>query len=92
MIKVVHSQVQQGDFLYENLVMAFQKRKKVLLQFDKHSIITPTYLNSSIGKFIDVYGAEELKKTIQIKGSTRNINFFKQYIKDYLEIKPKRDD
>ena len=84
--------VEQGDFLYENLVMAFQKRKKVLLQFDKHSIITPTYLNCSIGKFIDVYGVKELKETLHIKGSERNINVFKQYVKDYLEIKPKRDD
>ena len=79
--------VEEGDLLYENLVTASLNGVKILLHFDKHSIITPTYLNCSVGRFIDVYGEEELKKTLHIKGSERNINFFKQYIKDYLEIK-----
>ncbi|WP_028896517.1 STAS-like domain-containing protein [Prevotella sp. HUN102] len=71
-----------GKVLYEMLIKAINKGEKVTANMEEVSSLPSIFLNVSLGKIIDEYGIETLKKHIQFVKITKSQAL---RLKDYLE-------
>lgn len=73
---------QDGDLLFDYLANNAVK-STVVLKIPSNSTLSSSFLNSSIGKFIDVFGLDIFKSNIQIKSTQNIFNQLKKYIGRY---------
>jgi len=77
---------EQGQLLFTSLESALQKEEIVLLYVDSESTLSSSFLNSSIGLFLDKYGLDMFKKTVKFKGSKSQFLRLANYIKKYCSV------
>ena len=74
-----------GDILFsylsENAVI-----KSVVLEITGDRILSSSFLNSSFGKFIDIFGLETFRKNIRITTNRNIFNQLKKYVDSYSDL------
>ncbi|TDT41958.1 hypothetical protein CLV90_3190 [Maribacter spongiicola] len=68
-----------GDVLFDFLSNS-AVNDNVVLKIPGDVIISSSFLNSSVGKFIDVFGMENFKKNIKISCNRNIFNQLKKYV------------
>ena len=76
----------QGMLLFEHLKNAFLKKETLILDVDSDLSMSSSFLNSSIGFFLDKYGLENFKSTVKFKGSKNQFQRIASYIKKYSSL------
>ncbi len=77
---------QSANDLYMDLISNLNQQTKVLLVIDNDTSLTSSFLNSSIGQFLDNYGLITFKNLISFKGSRQQYNRIVDYINSYNKI------
>lgn len=73
-----------GDVFYHRLVDAISKDEKVVVDMTGVSYLPSVFLNVSIGRILDQYGADSLKKHISFSKITKQqANRLTDYIAKY---------
>ena len=80
------SSVEQGMILYFELKKSFEKKEQILLDVGSNLLMSSSFLNTSIGAFLDDFGIEEFKKTVKFKGSKSQFERIGKYIKSYQNL------
>ena len=76
----------EGATLFNYLQQAFLNREALLLQIDSDLSLSSSFLNSSIGEFLDNYGLSSFKQTVKFKGSKKQYLRLADYIQKYQEL------
>lgn len=76
----------QGAVLFDYLKNAFINGEALVLVVDSDLSMSSSFLNSSIGFFLDKYGINSFKKTVKFKGSKNQFSRLAHYIKTYSDI------
>lgn len=76
----------QGDLLFNILRDAYLKKDSILLDVDSDLSMSSSFLNSSIGVFLDNFGLENFKRTLKFKGTKKQFIKVSDYINDYKEL------
>ncbi|MBC7557223.1 MAG: STAS-like domain-containing protein [Chryseobacterium sp.] len=84
-ITVSTSTNSDGDKLY-NYLSKGAIHNKIILNIDGHYILSTSFLNSSFGKFIDIYGLDLFKTNIKIKSNANIYNRLKHYVSLYSDL------
>ncbi len=77
---------EQGMILFDYLNKAYLNKDSLLLEIDSDLSLSSSFLNSSFGLFLDVYGYQNLKKMIKIKGSKSQFLRLTDYINKYNKV------
>lgn len=76
----------QGAVLFDYLNNAFVNGESLILEVSSDLSMSSSFLNTSIGCFLDKYGIMSFKKTVKFKGSKNQFSRLSHYIKSYSEI------
>lgn len=74
--------VEDGDILFEKIVLYLNDKKDIVLDFSDLDLITTAFLNNAFGKLYSVFDAETLNEHIKIKNIRKG---------DYINLKDVRD-
>jgi hypothetical protein len=77
---------QQGEQLFSFLKDAYLNNKPLILEVDSDLTLSSSFLNSSIGLFLEQFGLVNFKKTIQFKGNKNQFDRLVSYINKYKEV------
>jgi hypothetical protein len=77
---------EQGEILFNLMKKYFNSSESFILEVDTDLSLSSSFLNSSFGQFLDLYGLISLKKIIKIKGSKFQFQKISTYIESYNEI------
>lgn len=80
------SSVEEGMILFNRLKDAFVDNQTIILQVDSDLSLSSSFLNSSVGEFLDAYGFSNFRKTIKFKGSKTQFQRFSKYIQEYRDL------
>lgn len=69
------------DFLINNAV-----NDTVIIEIDGHLTLSSSFLNSSVGKYIDIFGINKFKENVKISCNKNIFNQFKRYIQMYNDL------
>ncbi len=70
-----------GSILYNRIRDASSKNEKTVIDMDNITALPSIFLNTSIGRIIDVYGVDWLKKNVSFQRITR---LQAERLRDYL--------
>lgn len=77
---------EQGAVLFDSLQEAYLNKVSIILQIDSDSSLSSSFLNSSIGMFLDKYGLSNFKETVRFKGSKNQFSRLSDYITKYNNL------
>ncbi len=77
---------EQGMVLFDYLKNKYLENKPLILQVDSGLSLSSSFLNSSIGLFLEEYGLDNFKKIVKFKGSENQFIRISNYIKKYSNI------
>ncbi|MFD2917062.1 DUF4325 domain-containing protein [Psychroserpens luteus] len=77
---------EEGIVLFNILQEACINHNKILLEIGSDISMSSSFLNTSIGEFLDQYGFLKFKETVQIKGSKLQFDRLNSYIVKYREL------
>lgn len=77
---------EQGLELFNILKHAYLSEKPLVLYVDSDLSLSSSFLNSSIGLFLDNYGIDNFKKTVKFKGSKNQFLRLVNYIEKYKSV------
>jgi hypothetical protein len=75
----------EGSKLFSYLKDAYLKKEQILLNVDNDLALSSSFLNTSIGLFLEEHGVSEFKKTVKFKGSKAQFERLANYIKKFSE-------
>ena len=76
----------QKNVLYDKIKDSYLRGDQILLFIDNDTPVSSSFLNSSIGVFLDNYGLQNFKDTVKFKGAPAQFKRISTYIKDYTKI------
>lgn len=79
---------EQGMILFNSLENAYLSQDSLILDVDSELTLSSSFLNSSIGQFLDKYGLNNFKQTVRFKGSKNQFSRLSEYIKKYSNTYP----
>lgn len=74
----------EGIKLFHAFKDAFNNTKQVLLSVDNDIPMSSSFLNSSVGMFIEDFGIQNFKNTVKFKGSKSQFERLSNYISRYV--------
>lgn len=74
----------EGSKVFNALNDAYLKTGSVLLKVDSDMPLNSSFLNSSIGFFIEKYGIDGFRKTVKFQGSKTQYERLTSYISRFL--------
>ncbi|MBW8242507.1 STAS-like domain-containing protein [Muricauda oceani] len=77
------SSVDEGFVLFDHLKNAYLNGEVILLEVDSDLALSSSFLNSSIGAFLDDFGFTNFQKTVKFKGSKNQFERLKSYVEKY---------
>lgn len=77
---------EQGMVLFKSLQNAFLNSDSLILDVDSNMSMSSSFLNSSIGLFLDKYGLNSFKKTVKFRGSKNQFSRLLDYINKYSSL------
>ena len=78
--------ISNANSLYLLLEKSFLDNEKLLLLIDNDTPVTSSFLNPSIGLFLDNYGLDGFKNTVRFRSTKTQFERFSNYVKKYNEI------
>ena len=69
------------DFLKNNAL-----NDQVVINVPGHLTLSSSFLNSSVGKFIDIFGLDKFKENVKISTNKNVFIQFKNYIESYNDL------
>lgn len=88
-LKNIHSNTSsniEGGKLFKELVSAKENGDQLILQVDSELALSSSFLNTSIGLFLEQYGVDHFKKTVKFQGSRNQFERLSSYIKQYSNL------
>lgn len=79
---------EQGMILFDSLQSAYLSKNPLILYVDSDLSLSSSFLNSSIGLFLDKYGLNSFKQTVKFKGSKNQFSRMADYISKYSSLYP----
>ena len=76
----------QGTVLFDYLKKAKSSGEPILLEVSSDLALSSSFLNSSIGMFLEEYGINSFRETIKFKGSKNQFTRLSKYIQTYSEL------
>jgi len=77
---------EQGVILFDSLQNAYLNKRPIILFVDSDLSMSSSFLNSSIGMFLDKYGLSNFKETVKFRGSRNQFSRLSDYITKYNNI------
>ena len=77
---------EEGLVLFNLLSDAYVNKTKIILHIDSDSSISSSFLNTSIGEFLDLYGFTNFKETVKFKGNKSQFERLNNYINKYKSL------
>lgn len=77
---------EQGMILFYALQKAYLSKDSLILYVDSDLSMSSSFLNSSIGQFLDKYGLNSFKQTVRFKGSKNQFSRLSDYVKKYSSL------
>lgn len=77
---------EQGMILFDSLQDAYLSKDSLILYVDSNLSMSSSFLNSSIGLFLDKYGLNSFKQTVKFKGSKNQFLRLSDYINKYSSL------
>lgn len=77
---------EQGMILFNSLQNAYLSKDSLILYVDSDLSMSSSFLNSSIGLFLDKYGLNSFKETVKFKGSKNQYLRLADYIAKYSSL------
>ena len=77
---------EQGMILFDSLQNAYLSKNSLILQVDSDLLMSSSFLNTSIGQFLDKYGLNSFKQTVKFKGSKNQFSRLLDYINKYSSL------
>ena len=77
---------EEGLVLFNILKNAYLSNTKIVLHIDSHLSMSSSFLNTSIGEFLDEYGLDNFKETVKFKGTKLQFERLKNYINKYNSL------
>lgn len=77
---------EEGNVLFISLQTAFLNNDSFILSIDSDLSMSSSFLNTSFGYFLDMYGLANLKKTVKFKGSKNQFSRLSDYINKYTSV------
>jgi len=69
--------------LFQLLKQYVEEGNIVILKVENNHILSSSFLNSSIGEFLENYGTEKFKSTVKVKGNRTQFKRIAKYLKLY---------
>lgn len=76
----------EGSVLYDSLKDAFYKDQNLVLLIDPDMALSSSFLNSSIGQFLDQFGLENFKRIVKLRSTENQFRRIADYVKDYQKL------
>lgn len=73
----------EGLVLFEHLKAAFLSKEVITLCVENNDSLSSSFLNTSIGLYIETYGLENFKEFVKIKGNKLQFNRLVKYVSSY---------
>lgn len=80
------SSVNQGLILFEIFKQTYLSDEKLVLDVDNDLSMSSSFLNASVGAFLDEYGLSSFKNMLKFKGSKTQFLRFSKYLESYNEL------
>lgn len=80
------SSVEEGLVLFNHLKSAYLNKHTILLVIDSEMSLSSSFLNSSVGAFLDDYGINNFKGMVKFKGSKTQFQRFNKYLENYNDL------
>lgn len=80
------SSSEEGIVLFKYLNEAYLGGYTILLQIDSDLSLSSSFLNASIGEFLDAYGFFNFKNVLKFKGSKTQFLRLNKYIQEYKDL------
>lgn len=77
---------EQGVILFNSLEDAYLSNSQLILEVDSELAMSSSFLNTSIGLFLDKYGLSNFKETVKFKGSKNQFSRLSDYISTYNNL------
>jgi len=77
---------EQGMVLFDSLQNAYLSKDSLILYVDSDLSMSSSFLNTSIGQFLDKYGLNSFKQTVKFKGSKNQFSRLSNYINKYSSL------
>lgn len=77
---------EEGMILFDSLQNAYLSKNSLILYVDSDLSMSSSFLNTSIGQFLDRYGLNSFKQTVKFKGSKNQFSRLSDYINKYSSI------
>ncbi|GAA5224676.1 STAS-like domain-containing protein [Membranihabitans marinus] len=77
---------EEGTVLFEKLEEAYLSNNPLILQVGSDMSMSSSFLNTSIGLFLEKYGLDNFKKTVKFKGSKNQFLRLSDYIDKFNEL------
>ncbi|SDS41913.1 STAS-like domain-containing protein [Winogradskyella sediminis] len=77
---------EEGMVLFNVFQEAYLNNTQILLEIGSDISMSSSFLNTSIGEFLDKYGFLKFKETVKIKGSENQFNRLNNYINKYKDL------
>jgi hypothetical protein len=75
-----------GSVLFNVLEKHAESNQEVTLEIDSDLTLSSSFLNTSIGEYLDKYGVETFKKCVKFKGNRNQFNRISTYIANYEKL------
>lgn len=76
---------EEGEKLYAAMVHEYNKRDRIVLIVDNDASMSTSFLNSSVGMFLENFGFDAFKSTVQFKGTQNQFNRLLRYVEKYKQ-------
>lgn len=76
----------EGLKLFKALENAIEFNNEVILVVNNSSSLSSSFLNSSIGNFLETYGVDYFKQNVKISGSKTQFERISNYLKKFNSL------
>lgn len=76
----------EGLKLFDLLDSEFQNHGEIIIEIDNFSSLSSSFLNSSIGLFLEKYGVEAFKSKVKIRGAKHQFIRVKDYLNKFSSL------
>jgi hypothetical protein len=76
----------EGEKFFSFLKNAFLQKESITIKISNSESLSSSFLNSSIGEFLDEYGFDNFKSIINIASTKSQLIRIKSYIENYQKL------
>ena len=74
-----------GTKLYAFLKDAVESNESIIIEINPNLSMSSSFLNTSIGYFLDNFGKDMFFRTVKFKGSKKQFDRLNDYLKKYIK-------